>query len=97
METHIPLMKPSSQKSDLILIKPLDLTTSLLEMTPMVQQVKNPPAMQETQETRVRFWIRKIPGGGHGNPLQYSRLKNPMDRSLVGSSPQGHRDMTEGT
>ena len=48
METHIPLMKLSSQKSDLILIKPLDLTTSLLEMTPMAQQVKNPPAMQET-------------------------------------------------
>ena len=20
------------------------------------------------------------PGGGHGNPLQYSRLENPMDR-----------------
>ena len=54
METHIPLMKQSSQKSDLILIKPLDLTTSLLEMTPMAQQVKNPPTMQETQETRVR-------------------------------------------
>ena len=25
-------------------------------------------------------WIRKIPWGGHGNPLQYSRLENPMDR-----------------
>ena len=25
-------------------------------------------------------WVRKIPGGGHGNPLQYSCLENPMDR-----------------
>ena len=25
-------------------------------------------------------WVRKIPGGGHGNPLQYSCLGNPMDR-----------------
>ena len=25
-------------------------------------------------------WVRKIPGGGHGNPFQYSCLKNPMDR-----------------
>ena len=25
-------------------------------------------------------WIGKIPGGGHGNPLQYSCLENPMDR-----------------
>ena len=25
-------------------------------------------------------WIRKIPRGGNGNPLQYSCLGNPMDR-----------------
>ena len=31
---------------------------------------------------RCRFdpWVGKIPGGGNGNPLQYSFLKNPMDR-----------------
>ena len=23
---------------------------------------------------------RRSPGGGHGNPLQYSCLENPMDR-----------------
>ena len=26
------------------------------------------------------LWVRKIPGGGRGNPLQYSCLENPMDR-----------------
>ena len=25
-------------------------------------------------------WVGKIPGGGHGNPLQYSCLENPMGR-----------------
>ena len=25
-------------------------------------------------------WVRKIPGEGNGNPLQYSCLGNPMDR-----------------
>ena len=25
-------------------------------------------------------WVRKIPGGGHGNPLQYSSLENAKDR-----------------
>ena len=25
-------------------------------------------------------WVRKIPEGGHGKPLQYSCLENPMDR-----------------
>ena len=23
-----------------------------------------------------------VPGGGHGNPLQYSSLENPMDREV---------------
>ena len=25
-------------------------------------------------------WVEKSPGGGHGNPLQYFCLENPMDR-----------------
>ena len=25
-------------------------------------------------------WVGKIPGGGYGNPLQYSCLESPMDR-----------------
>ena len=39
------------------------------------------------------------PGGGHGNPLQYSCLENPHgQRSLAGYSPWGHKelDTTEG-
>ena len=42
--------------------------------------------------------LGRSPGGGHGNPLQYSCLKNPHgQRSLVGCSPRGHKesDMTE--
>ena len=36
--------------------------------------------------------LGRSPGGGHGNPLQYSCLENPMDkRSLVGYSPQGSK------
>ena len=31
----------------------------------------------------------RSPGGGHGNPLQYSCLENPMDR--------GESDTTEAT
>ena len=26
--------------------------------------------------------LRRSPGGGHGNPLQYSYLENPMDRGV---------------
>ena len=42
--------------------------------------------------------LRGFPGGGHGNPLQYSCLENPhRQKSLVGCSPCGHKesDMTE--
>ena len=41
----------------------------------------------------------RSPGEGHGNPLKYSCLENPVDkRSLAGYSPRGHKasDMTEG-
>ena len=35
----------------------------------------------------------RSPGGGHGNPLQYSCLENPMDRILVGYSPWGRKEL----
>ena len=43
--------------------------------------MKNPPAVQETQERWVgSLGQEESPGGGDGNPLQYSCLENPMDR-----------------
>ena len=37
--------------------------------------------------------LERPPGGGHGNPLQYSCLEDPMDkRSLVGYSPCDHKE-----
>ena len=39
--------------------------------------VKNPPARQETRETPGSG---RSPGGGNGNPLQYSCLGNPTER-----------------
>ena len=38
--------------------------------------------------------LGRFPGGGHGNPLQYSCLKNPHEqRSLVGYSPWGRKEL----
>ena len=63
--------------------------------------VSNPPAMKEPQETLVSVpGSDRYPGGGHGNPLQYSCLENPHgQRSLVGYSPWGRKklDTTEVT
>ena len=61
----------------------------------VAQIVKNPPAMWET-------WVQSLgwedfPGGGHGNPLQYSCLENPLGQRRLMGSPWGCKesDMTE--
>ena len=38
--------------------------------------------------------LGRSPGGGHGNPLQYSCLENPHgQRSLAGCSPWGRKEL----
>ena len=47
----------------------------------VVLAVKNPPA--NVGDLRDTDWIPgsgRSPGGGNGNPPQYSCLENPMDR-----------------
>ena len=51
------------------------------QVSQVVLVVKNPPA--NAGDVRVMGSIpglERSPGGGHGNPLQYSHLENPMDR-----------------
>ena len=60
----------------------------------VAQMVKNPPALQETWDGS----LQRSPGGGHGNPVQYSCLENPHgQRSLAGYSPWRGKesDMTD--
>ena len=43
--------------------------------------IKNPPANAgDIRDAGSIPGPGKSPGGGHGNPLQYSCLENPMDR-----------------
>ena len=52
--------------------------------------VKNLPPMQEAQELWVQSLAREDPpGGGHGNPLQYSCLENSMDRGAWRATVHG--------
>ena len=47
----------------------------------MAPVVKNPPASAgDLREVSSIPGSGRSPGGGHGNPLQYSCLENPMDR-----------------
>ena len=38
--------------------------------------------------------LGRSPGGGHGNPLQYSCLENPYGHGrLIGYGPWGHKEL----
>ena len=48
----------------------------------MVLGVKNLPATAGNVRDLVWISALRSPRGGHGNPLQYSFLENPMDRRV---------------
>ena len=41
---------------------------------------KLPANAKDVRDTSSILGSGRSPGGGHGNPLQYSCLENPMDR-----------------
>ena len=60
----------------------------------MGQMVKNLPAnARDVKDADLISGLGRYPGGGHGNPFQYSCLENPHGhRSLVGYSPWSHKE-----
>ena len=46
----------------------------------MALVVKNPPANGGDRGSGLIPELGRSPGGGHGNPLQYSCLENSIDR-----------------
>ena len=56
----------------------------------MALAVKNPPANAgDIRDKGSVPGLRRSPGGGHGNPLQYSCLENPMDRGAWWATVHG--------
>ena len=60
----------------------------------VVLVVKNPPANAgDIRDAGSIPGSGRSPRGGHGNPLQYSCLENPLRQmSLAGYSPWGHEE-----
>ena len=57
--------------------------------------VKNPPAnAEDARDTGSISGSGRCPGEGSGNPLQYSCLGNHGQRSLLGYSPWGPKELT---
>ena len=62
-----------------------------LDTAPQVAQVvKNPPAVQEVKADLGSIpLLGRSPGGGNGNPPQYSSLENPTDRGAWRTTVHG--------
>ena len=56
---------------------------------PYVLVVKNLPADVGDMRHGFSPLVRKIPAGGHGNPLQYSCLEKPVDRGAWRATVHG--------
>ena len=55
--------------------------------------VKNLPANAgDIRDTDSTPGLGRSPGGGHGNPLQYSCLENPVDIGAWWATVQGHKE-----
>ena len=56
----------------------------------LVLVVKNPPANAgDIRDSALNPGLGRSPGGGRGNPLQYSCLENPMDRGAWQATVHG--------
>ena len=56
----------------------------------MALVVKNLPAVaEELRDTGSIPGVGRSPGGGKGNPLQYSSLENPKDRGAWKAAVHG--------
>ena len=60
--------------------------------------VKNPLANAgDVRDMDLISGLGRSPGSGHGNPLQYSCLENPMDRGTQRAYSHKESDVTETT
>ena len=51
--------------------------------------VNNPANAGDIRDAGLIPELGRSPGGGHGNPLQYSCLENPMDRGALWAAIYG--------
>ena len=62
----------------------------VIRATQVALMVKNPPANAgDARDMGSIPELGRSPGGGHGNPLQYSCLENPMDRGAWRATVHG--------
>ena len=73
----------------------------VLQASQVALEVKNSPANEgDIRDVGLTPGSGSSPRGGHGNPLQYSYMENPMDRAACWAAVHGvakELDITEVT
>ena len=92
---------PGSSIHGILQARVLEWGAIAFSMNPTKASVYKESVCQCRRHKRCGFnpWVGKIPWVGNGNPFQYSCLENHGQRSLMGYSPWGRKelDMTEHT
>ena len=69
---------------------------TLFGASQLVLVVKNPAAKEgDVRKAGPIPGSGRSPGGGHGNPLQYSCLENPVDRGAWRDTVHGVADVKQ--
>ena len=62
----------------------LEMYTGVQQASQVVIVVKNLPASAgDVRDTGLSHGLGRYPGGGHGNPIQYSCLEDSMGKAMV--------------
>ena len=64
-------------------------TTESLSWTELIQWLRSKESACRAEDLGSVPWLGRFPGGGHGNPLQYSCLENSMDRGAWQTTVHG--------
>ena len=90
---QIPGATPEIPESETPELGPRNLFSQAQQVTlgfPSGSAVKNPPAtVGDTGDMSSIPGLGRSPGGGCGNPLQYSCLENPMERGAWRATVHG--------
>ena len=97
---YMPVSKSRAQLVEMVCIHLFVCMYVYMRASQVALVVKNLPANAgDLRDAGLILGSGRSPGGGHGNPLQYSYLENPMDRGAWQATVHGvtESDTTEVT
>ena len=89
-----PLFVANEVASPLSLLSAKGTSIGTARASQVALVTENPPANAgDTRDTGSNPGLGRYPGEGHGNPLQYSCLENPMDKGVCSLQSMGSQQV----